>query len=163
MLSKVLIANRGEIARRILRTLRSRGIDSVAIHSDADRQALHVTEADEAFRVGPPPVSASYLDADRILEIAREVGADGIHPGYGLLSENADFAERVEAAGIAWIGPTAEQIRAFGLKHTARAIAKESGVPLLEGTPLLESVEEAVAAGESTGYPVMIKSTAGGG
>ncbi len=163
MLSKVLIANRGEIACRIIRTLKELGIPSVAVYSEADRDAPHVTEADESFLIGPPPVAASYLNTERILEVAAETGADGIHPGYGLLSENAEFAEACDAAGIAWIGPTADQIRQFGLKHTARQIAKEAGVPLLEGTELLSTVDEAVAAAEEVGYPVMLKSTAGGG
>jgi len=163
MLSKVLIANRGEIACRIIRTLKDLGIGSVAVYSEADRDAPHVTEADEAFLLGPAPVSESYLKTERLLEIAAATGCDGLHPGYGLLSENANFAESCEAAGVAWIGPTGEQIRQFGLKHTARQIAKDSGVPLLEGTALLTSVEEAVAAAEAIGYPVMLKSTAGGG
>lgn len=163
MLSKVIIANRGEIACRIIRTLKRLGIGSVAVYSEADRDAPHVTEADEAFLLGPAPVSDSYLKTDRILEIAVATGCDGLHPGYGLLSENAGFAEACEAADIAWIGPTAEQIRQFGLKHTARQIAKDSGVPLLEGTALLTSVGEAITAAEAIGYPVMLKSTAGGG
>jgi urea carboxylase len=163
MLSKVLIANRGEIACRIIRTLKALGIPSVAVYSEADRDAPHVTKADEAFLIGPAPVAASYLNAERILEVATETGIDGIHPGYGLLSENAEFAEACEAAGIAWIGPTADQIRQFGLKHTARQIARDAGVPLLEGTPLLSSVEEAIEVAETIGFPVMLKSTAGGG
>lgn len=163
MLSKVLIANRGEIAGRVLRTLKRLGVGSVAVYSEADRDAPHVGMADEAFFLGPAPVAQSYLNTERIFEIAALTGADGLHPGYGLLSENADFAEACEARGIAWIGPTPEQIRRFGLKHTAREIAKANGVPLLEGTPLLASVEEALAAAEVIGYPVMLKSTAGGG
>ena len=163
MLTKVLIANRGEIACRVLRTLKRLGIGSVAVYSEADRDAPHVGLADEAFLLGPAPVSQSYLNTERLFEIAALTGVDGVHPGYGLLSENADFAEACEARGIAWIGPTPEQIRRFGLKHTAREIAKANGVPLLEGTPLLSSVEEALAAAETIGYPVMLKSTAGGG
>lgn len=163
MLTKVLISNRGEIACRIIRTLKKLGISSVAVYSEADRDAPHVSMADEAYLIGPAPVSASYLNTARIFEVAAQSGCDGLHPGYGLLSENADFAEACESRGIAWIGPTPEQLRRFGLKHTARAIAKEAGVPLLEGTPLLGSADEAVAAAESIGYPVMLKSTAGGG
>jgi urea carboxylase len=163
MLTKVLIANRGEIACRVLRTLKRLGIGSVAVYSEADRDAPHVGLADEAFLLGPAPVSQSYLNTERLFEIAALTGVDGVHPGYGLLSENADFAEACEARGIAWIGPTPEQIRRFGLKHTAREIAKANGVPLLEGTPLLSSVEEALGAAETIGYPVMLKSTAGGG
>ena len=163
MLSKVLISNRGEIACRIIRTLKRLGISSVAVYSEADRDAPHVSMADEAFLLGPAPVSASYLNTRRIFEIAALTGADGLHPGYGLLSENADFAEECEKLGIAWIGPTPEQLRRFGLKHTAREIAKETGVPLLEGTALLANAGEAVAAAEAIGFPVMLKSTAGGG
>lgn len=163
MLSKVIIANRGEIACRIIRTLKRLGIGSVAVYSEADRNAPHVTEADEAYLLGPAPVSESYLKTGRLLEIAAMTGCDGLHPGYGLLSENAAFAEACEEAGLAWIGPTADQIRQFGLKHTARRIAQESGVPLLEGTGLLTSLEEALVAAEEIGYPVMLKSTAGGG
>ncbi|MCB1203752.1 MAG: urea carboxylase [Verrucomicrobiae bacterium] len=163
MLTKVLIANRGEIACRVIRTLKRLGIASVAVYSEADRDAPHVGMADEAFLLGPAPVSQSYLNTARIFEIAELTGADGLHPGYGLLSENADFAEACESRGIAWIGPTPEQIRRFGLKHTAREIAKANGVPLLEGTPLLSSVEEALSAAAAIGYPVMLKSTAGGG
>lgn len=163
MLTKVLIANRGEIACRIIRTLKRLGIGSVAVYSEADRNAPHVSLADEAYLLGPAPVSESYLNGDRILSLAKETGSDGVHPGYGLLSENAEFAEKCEAAGVAWIGPTPEQLRAFGLKHTARQIARENGVPLLEGTPLLQSSDEALSAAEEIGYPVMLKSSAGGG
>lgn len=163
MLTKVLISNRGEIACRIIRTLKNLGISSVAVYSEADRDAPHVSMADEAFLLGPAPVAASYLNTARIFEVAAMTGCDGIHPGYGLLSENANFAEACEARGIAWIGPTPEQLRRFGLKHTARAIAKETGVPLLEGTPLLANAEEAVVAATAIGFPVMLKSTAGGG
>ena len=163
MLTKVLISNRGEIACRIIRTLKNLGISSVAVYSEADRDAPHVSMADEAFLLGPAPVAASYLNTARIFEVAAMTGCDGIHPGYGLLSENANFAEACEARGIACIGPTPEQLRRFGLKHTARAIAKETGVPLLEGTPLLANAEEAVVAATAIVFPVMLKSTAGGG
>ena len=131
MFDKVLIANRGAIACRIIRTLKALGVQSVAVYSEADASARHVREADEAFCVGPAPAAESYLRADEILRIALECGAQAIHPGYGFLSENPGFAEACEAAGIAFIGPNAEQMRAFGLKHTARELAQRSNVPLL--------------------------------
>jgi urea carboxylase len=163
MFNKVLIANRGEIACRIIRTLDRLGVASVAIYSEADKHARHVAMAGEAVLLGPAPAAQSYLLADKILEAARATGAQAIHPGYGFLSENADFAEACEAAGIAFIGPTAQNMRDFGLKHTARALAIASGVPVSPGTDLLSSVEEAAEAAARIGYPVMIKSTAGGG
>jgi Acetyl/propionyl-CoA carboxylase, alpha subunit len=163
MFTKVLIANRGEIACRIIRTLDALGVASVALYSDADRDAPHVSLATEAYRIGPAAVSESYLQAAKILEIAKQTGADAIHPGYGLLSENADFSRACEAAGIAFIGPTADQMLAFGLKHEARRLAEESKVPLLPGSPLLSDLDEALMTAEKIGYPVMLKSTAGGG
>ena len=163
MFDKVLIANRGAIACRIIRTLKSLGIQSVAVYSDADASARHVREADEAYGVGPAPAAQSYLRADEILRIARECGAQAIHPGYGFLSENPGFAEACEAAGIAFIGPTAAQMRAFGLKHTARDLAQANAVPLLPGSGLLRDVDHALSEAERIGYPVMLKSTAGGG
>jgi urea carboxylase len=163
MFRKVLIANRGVIACRILRTLRHLRVASVAVYSEADRHSPHVRGSDEAVLLGPPPASESYLSHDAILRAARETGAEAIHPGYGFLSENAGFAEACERAGIVFIGPTPEQMRLFGLKHTARQIARENGVPLLPGTELLDSVDAAVDAAGAIGYPVMLKSTAGGG
>jgi len=163
MFKKVLIANRGAIACRILRTLKAMGIGSVAIYSEADANAPHVRDADEAYCVGSPPAAESYLRQERILAIARESGAEAIHPGYGFLSENAGFATACEAAGIAFIGPTPEQMRQFGLKHTARELARQAGLPLLPGTDLLPDLPAALAAAERIGYPVMLKSTAGGG
>jgi urea carboxylase len=163
MFKKVLIANRGEIACRVIRTLDRMGIGSVAVYSEADAHSLHVAAAGKAVCIGPAAVSESYLNSDRILEAARATGAQGIHPGYGFLSENPGFAEACAAAGIAFIGPTPDQMRAFGLKHTARELAERSGVPLSPGSGLLDSAEDAVAAAERIGYPVMIKSTAGGG
>src|SRR5436190_807622 len=137
MFQRVLIANRGEIACRVIRTLRRLGVGSVAVYSEADRHAMHVHFADEAVCIGAPPARESYLNAERILEAARETGAGAIHPGYGFLSENAEFAEACERGGIAFVGPTAEQIRSFGLKHTSRDLAVKCGVPLLPGTGLL--------------------------
>src|SRR4051812_19683607 len=146
MFKKVLIANRGVISRRITRTLRKLGVGSVAVYSEADAHSLHVVDADEAILLGPPPVAESYLRIDKILEAARLTGAQAIHPGYGFLSENAEFAEACEEAGFAFIGPTPKQMCRFGLKHTAREIAEEHGVPLCPGTGLLTGVEEAVDA-----------------
>ncbi|MFM1886117.1 MAG: hypothetical protein RL026_1274 [Pseudomonadota bacterium] len=163
MFSKVLIANRGAIAVRILRTLKKMGIASVAVYSEADAGAAHVRLADESYCVGPAPATDSYLRQDVILEVARRSGAQAIHPGYGFLSENASFAEACEAAGIAFIGPTPQQMRDFGLKHTARALAAANGLPLLPGSGLLTDVAAALDEAQRIGYPVMLKSTAGGG
>jgi urea carboxylase len=163
MFRKVLIANRGAIACRIIRTLKALGVQSVAVYSEADAQARHVREADEAYLLGPAPAAESYLKAERILQIAKDCGAEAIHPGYGFLSENPGFAQACEDAGIAFIGPTPEQMRAFGLKHTARDLAEQRGVPLLPGTGLLADAAQARAEALRIGYPVMLKSTAGGG
>jgi len=163
MFSKVLVANRGVIACRIIRTLQTMGIGAVAIYSDADRFARHVEMADEAFRIGEGPASASYLRGDAILEVARSCGAGAIHPGYGFLSENPDFAQSCEAAGIAFIGPTASQMRLFGPKHSARELARREGVPFLPGSGLLEDSNDAAREASRIGYPVMLKSTGGGG
>ena len=163
MFSKVLIANRGAIACRIIRTLKQMGIASVAVYSEADRHSLHVREADEAICVGPAPAAESYLRQSVILDAAQRSGAQAIHPGYGFLSENAAFAEACEAAGIAFIGPTPQQMRDFGLKHTARELAQANDVPLLPGSALLDDVVHACAEATRIGYPVMLKSTAGGG
>ncbi|WP_318368026.1 urea carboxylase [Enterobacter sp.] len=163
MFTKLLIANRGAIACRILRTLREINVAGVAVWSESDATSLHIRDADEAISLGSGPAAQTYLQVDKILAPARETGAQAIHPGYGFLSENAAFADACEAAGIAFVGPTAEQLRLFGLKHTARAIAKAQNVPLLEGTELLADSNEALRAAEQVGYPVMLKSTAGGG
>ncbi|KAB0502395.1 urea carboxylase [Pseudomonas moorei] len=163
MFEKVLIANRGAIACRILRTLRDLQVQGVAVYSEADAASLHILQADEAHSLGEGAAAGTYLAVEKILAIAHATGATAIHPGYGFLSENAAFAEACETAGIAFIGPTPEQLRVFGLKHTARALAKQHGVPMLEGTELLDSLDAALVAGEHVGYPVMLKSTAGGG
>ncbi|MDL2401650.1 urea carboxylase [Rhizobium mayense] len=163
MFKKVLIANRGEIAVRIVKTLRKMGIASVAVYSDADRFAKATLFADEAVRLGPAPASESYLNIEAVVAACKATGAEAVHPGYGFLSENIGFAERLKAEGIAFIGPKPENIADFGLKHTARELAKRSGVALLPGSDLLGSVEDALAASETVGYPVMLKSTAGGG
>jgi len=163
MFDKVLIANRGAIACRIIRTLRRIGVKSVAVYTDADALSRHVVEADEAYCIGSGTASESYLRADKIFEIARHAGAKAIHPGYGFLSEKADFAEQCAAHGIRFIGPTPQQMRAFGLKHTARELALQNGLPLLPGTGLLEDLDDAFRQAMHIGYPVMLKSTAGGG
>ncbi|RBP47967.1 urea carboxylase [Roseimicrobium gellanilyticum] len=163
MFSKVLIANRGEIACRVIRTLKKLGVKSVAVYSEADRDAPHVAMADEAYLLGPAQVAASYLNQERLLEVIAESGAQAVHPGYGLLSENAGFAEACEKSGVAFIGPTPAQMRAFGLKHTAREHAIACKVPLVPGTGLLSNAAEAIDEAELIGYPVMLKSTAGGG
>lgn len=163
MFKKVLIANRGEIACRVIRTLKKMGIHSVAIYSETDAGARHVLEADEAVCIGPAPAAESYLNVSKILEVAKQTGAQAIHPGYGFLSENATFAESCEALGIAFIGPTPQQMRDFGLKHTARELAQKNGVPLLPGSGLLSDAEHAKTEAAHIGYPVMLKSTAGGG
>lgn len=163
MFTTVLIANRGEIACRAIRTLKRLGVTSVAVYSDADRNAPHVAEADRAVALGGDKAADSYLRIDKILAAAAATGAQAIYPGYGFLSESAEFADACEAAGIAFIGPTAAQMREFGLKHRARELAALAGVPMTPGTGLLESVEQAVTAAARIGYPVMLKSTAGGG
>ncbi|WP_122376761.1 urea carboxylase [Pseudomonas savastanoi] len=163
MFDKLLIANRGAIACRILRTLRTLQVKGVAVYSEADAASLHLMQADEAHSLGEGGAAGTYLAMDKILAIAKASGARAIHPGYGFLSENAAFAQACEDAGIAFVGPTPEQLRVFGLKHTARALARQHGVPMLEGTEMLDSVESAIAAARDIGYPVMLKSTAGGG
>src|SRR3990170_6034012 len=159
----VLVANRGEIAVRIIRTARAMGLRTVADYSEADRGAAHVHLADEAVLLGPAPAAESYLRGDLIIEAAIETGAGAIHPGYGFLSENADFARDCESSGLVFVGPTPEQLELFGSKHTARAAATAAGVPLLAGTGLLDTLDAALEAAEEIGYPVMLKATAGGG
>ncbi len=163
MFTKVLIANRGAIACRIIRTLKAMGVGSVAVFSDADAGSAHVAQADEAVRIGPAPAAESYLNVDAILAAAEATGAQAIHPGYGFLSENTAFAEACAARGIVFIGPTPDNIRAFGLKHTARDLAAAQGVPLAPGTDLLRDEAAAVEAAARIGYPVILKATAGGG
>ena len=163
MHTKVLIANRGAIACRIIRTLRRLGVRSVAVYSEADAGSMHVAMADESVCLGPAAVSASYLKTTAIIDAAMQTGAQAIHPGYGFLSENPAFVEAVEAAGLVFLGPTASQMRVFGLKHTARALASAAQVPLLPGTGLLSDLQTALLQAERIGYPVMLKSSAGGG
>ena len=159
----VLVANRGAIATRIIRTLGRMGLRSVAVYSEADADSLHVAQADEAVYIGPSAAAHSYLDIAAIIAAAKQTGAGYIHPGYGFLAENAEFAERCEAEGITFIGPRPDHIRTFGLKHSARALAAEQGVPLAPGTDLLTDAEQAVQAANRIGYPVILKATAGGG
>ncbi|MDT0308731.1 urea carboxylase [Streptomyces sp. DSM 44917] len=159
----VLVANRGEIAVRVLRTARRLGLRTVAVFSDPDRAAPHVRLADEAVRLGPAPAKESYLDPELILRAAKDTGAGAIHPGYGFLSEDAGFARRCAAAGIVFVGPTPGQLDLFGTKHTARAAAEAAGVPLAPGTGLLPDLAAALRAAGTIGYPVMLKATGGGG
>ncbi|WP_301751482.1 urea carboxylase [uncultured Erythrobacter sp.] len=159
----VLIANRGAIATRIIRTCKAMGLRSVAVYSEADAGSLHVSAADAAVCIGPGPAAQSYLNVEAILAAAKATGAGAIHPGYGFLAENAEFAESCAAAGIAFIGPTPDNIRTFGLKHSARALAEAHGLPLAPGTGLLTGEDEAAEAAARIGYPVILKATAGGG
>jgi acetyl-CoA carboxylase biotin carboxylase subunit len=164
MFRRVLVANRGEIAVRVLRTLREMGIDGVAVYSDADREAPHRRHAAQSMRLGPAPPSQSYLRGDRILEAARRSGAEAIHPGYGFLSENADFAQSVLDAGLAWIGPPPAAMRELGDKVSARSLAHRLGVPIAQGSPgALADAPEASRVARDVGYPVILKAAAGGG
>src|SRR5262245_30784107 len=167
-ITKLLVANRGEIACRVIRACREVDLPTVAVFSEADRQALHVRMADEAVEIGPPPAKDSYLRADRILEAARKTGASAVHPGYGFLSENAEFAEACAASGITFVGPTPAAIRAMGGKTAARALMQAAGVPVVPGDngpggKGFPSLAEAKAAAAAIGYPVMLKAAAGGG
>ncbi|HET8677890.1 MAG TPA: acetyl-CoA carboxylase biotin carboxylase subunit [Blastocatellia bacterium] len=164
MFKKLLIANRGEIAVRVARACREMGIKPVAVYSDSDRASLHVRVADEAIHIGPSPSSESYLNIEKIIEAARRSGAEAIHPGYGFLSENAEFAEAVERAGLVLVGPPAAAMKIMGSKTSARLAAQQAGAPIVPGTTsALGSIEEAATTAETTGYPVMLKAAAGGG
>ncbi|MEM9254808.1 MAG: urea carboxylase [Pseudomonadota bacterium] len=163
MFRKVLIANRGAIACRITRTLRAMGVASVAVYADSDADSLHVCAADEAYPLGDGAAGETYLNIDKLLSIAKDAGVDAVHPGYGFLSENAEFVRRCEQASIVFVGPAAEHMEAFGLKHRARQLAQQAGVPLSPGSELLPDLESARRAAADIGYPVMLKSTAGGG
>ncbi|MEX5727274.1 propionyl-CoA carboxylase alpha chain [Rhodovulum iodosum] len=164
MFNKILIANRGEIACRVIKTARKMGIATVAVYSDADRNALHVEMADEAIHIGPPPANQSYIVIDKVMEAIKASGAEAVHPGYGFLSENKRFAEALEKAGVAFIGPPANAIEAMGDKITSKKIAQEAGVSTVPGyMGLIEDADEAVKISKEIGYPVMIKASAGGG
>ena len=163
MFSKILIANRGEIALRIIRACKEMGIATVAVYSEADREAMHVSLADESYCIGPAPVSASYLNIGSILEVAVTTGCQAIHPGYGLLSENASFAELCGKCGLTFIGPLPETIRLMGDKEAARRTMKQAGVPVIEGSDLLQSPAGAAETAKKIGYPIMLKARAGGG
>src|SRR5690348_3798700 len=164
MFNSVLVANRGEIARRVFRTARRMGLRTVAVYSEADAGAPHVREADAAVLIGPAPAKDSYLVGDKILAAAKQTGAEAIHPGYGFLSENADFAEAVTKAGLVWIGPPPAAIRAMGLKDAAKKLMADAGVPVTPGyLGDDQSVERLSAEAAKVGYPVLIKAVAGGG
>ena len=164
MFNKILIANRGEIACRVIKTARKMGIQTVALYSDADRQALHVEMADEAVHIGPPPANQSYIVIDNVMDAIKQTGAQAVHPGYGFLSENPKFAEALQAAGVAFVGPPVKAIEAMGDKITSKKIAQEAGVSTVPGyMGLIEDAEEAVKISNEVGYPVMIKASAGGG
>ncbi len=163
MIKKILVANRGEIAMRVMRTCRDMGIQSVAVFSDADRSSMHVRYADEAYHIGPGPSNQSYLDMDKIFAVTKESGADAIHPGYGFLSENADFSDRCKSEGIVFIGPSSEVISVMGDKISSREKMMESGVPVVPGINKNLSDDEALEAINEIGLPVMLKASAGGG
>ncbi len=164
MITKLLIANRGEIAYRIMRTARAMGVATVAVYSDADAKALHVRSANESVHIGPSPAAESYLVGAKIIAAAKQTGADAIHPGYGFLSENADFAQAVLDAGLIWVGPKPASIRAMGLKDAAKQLMRAAGVPVTPGYDGADqSVERLTAEAEAIGYPVLIKAVAGGG
>jgi acetyl-CoA carboxylase biotin carboxylase subunit len=160
---KVLIANRGEIALRVIRSCRERGLRTVAVHSEVDADALHTRLADEAICIGPADAARSYLHIPAIIAAAEITGADAVHPGYGFLSENPEFAETCAQCGLRFIGPLPEQMREWGDKVSARALAKSLGLPILEGSALLENAEDAVAKAEALGFPVILKASGGGG
>ena len=164
MFEKILIANRGEIACRVIKTARRMGIKTVAVYSDADKNALHVEMADEAVHIGPAPANQSYIVIEKIMQAIRDSGAQAVHPGYGFLSENPKFAEALEAEGVAFIGPPKKAIEAMGDKITSKKLAQEAGVSTVPGyMGLIEDAEEAVKISGEIGYPVMIKASAGGG
>ncbi len=163
MFTKILIANRGEVAVRVIRACKEMGIRTVAVYSEADAEALHTNFADECYCIGRAPTAESYLDMDAILTVAVHTGCQAVHPGYGLLSENADFAERCAEAGLTFIGPSPETIRRMGDKNEARQTARSVGVPVIEGSEILPDVETAKTVAASVGYPVLLKARAGGG
>ena len=164
MFNKILIANRGEIACRVIKTARKMGIKTVAVFSDADADALHVSLADESVNIGPPPSAESYLVIDKIVQACKDTGAEAVHPGYGFLSENATFAQRLADEGIAFIGPNVHAIKCMGDKITSKKLAQEANVNTIPGhTDIIQSPDEAVSIAQGIGYPVMLTASAGGG
>ncbi|MFN7690740.1 MAG: biotin carboxylase N-terminal domain-containing protein, partial [Bacteroidota bacterium] len=163
-MNKILIANRGEIALRVMRSCREMGIKTVAVYSEADRHSPHVKYADEAVCIGPPPSSQSYLIGDKIIEVCKMLGVDGIHPGYGFLSENASFAAKVKEAGITFIGPSPESMDIMGDKLSAKAAAKKYNIPMVPGTEgAIDDIENAKKTAIEVGFPILVKASAGGG
>ena len=163
MFEKVLVANRGEIALRVVRACQELGVAAVAVYSDADESALHVRHADEAVRIGPPPAGKSYLDVEALIDAAKESGAEAVHPGYGFLAENAAFAAACREAGLTFVGPSAEAIEKMGNKSAARRLAREAKVPVVPGSDDASSADEAAQTAGGIGYPIMVKAAAGGG
>ena len=164
MFHKILIANRGEIAVRVMRACREMGIRAVAVFSEADRKSLHVLKADEAYPIGPAPATESYLRIDKIIEAARQSGAEAIHPGYGFLAENENLARACDEAGIVFIGPSASAMELMGSKTRARQAMQAAGVPVVPGTTSsVPTLDEVLRLAESFGYPIMVKAVAGGG
>ncbi len=164
MINKLLVANRGEIAARIIRTCKENDIKTVAIYSEADARSLFVKMADESYLIGPPRVSESYLNTDKVLEIAKQTKVDAVHPGYGFLSENGSFADKCEQAGITFIGPSSNVIEQMGDKISARKLMEKAGVPVIPGTKgEVSDAEAAIKEAEHIGYPIMVKASAGGG
>ena len=163
MFEKVLVANRGEIALRVVRACQELGVAAVAVYSDADESALHVRHADEAVRIGPPPAGKSYLDVEALIDAAKETGAEAVHPGYGFLAENAAFAAACREAGLTFVGPSAEAIEKMGNKSAARRLAREAKVPVVPGSDDASSADEAAQTAGGIGYPIMVKAAAGGG
>ncbi len=164
MFNKILIVNRGEIAVRVIAACKEMGIISAAVYSEVDSEALHVTSADEAYLLGPPTASESYLNIHKILQLAKEINADAIHPGYGFLSENAEFIELVEKAGIAFIGPSSDSVKLMGSKTAARSLMLKNDVPIVPGaTSSVKTVDEALSIANKIGFPIMLKASAGGG
>lgn len=164
MFNKILIANRGEIAVRIIKACRELGIKSVAIYSEVDKNSLHVRIADEAYLIGPSPANESYLSKEKIINLAKEIGAEAIHPGYGFLSENSEFIKMVEESGIVFIGPSSKSVEMMGEKTSARRLMKKNNVPIVPGTiEPLRDYKEGIKIANEIGYPVMLKASAGGG
>ena len=163
MFSRILIANRGEVAVRVIRACKEMGIETVAVYSEADKDALHVGMADESYCIGGPLAKDSYLNMDALITIARETGSEAVHPGYGMLSENASFAMACEEAGIVFVGPSSSVMEKMGQKEIARGIAAANGVPIIPGSELLNSIDEVIVNAERIGYPVILKARSGGG